>query len=306
MGRRLALLPVLLALGCNGGLTVDSFIGSIAQLTIVGAAPTAAGSHLELWTRNQNADLIRVDASYTFPDPVDHTQTKTIYTLGLSIRPAVDRNDPCFIDGKGNLLTTPAAYQTTMLAGITETPQEQAQAYVNRIKQITSTTDCDATAPTDCGAQASTLLAVVPFDDTPPPQVMATDSASVRLAACQAYWAKSPLAYTGNPAQVTAPIHGTAYGFVYYQTNRPSAAYDGIRIDSPTNLAGAQDLWFSTETAPLAMVDGNNQGPIFLEGKADQGGNDVIHFDLTAPSAASTVTGTAALYTNLDNSSVEF
>jgi hypothetical protein len=305
MARRLAVLPVLFALGCNGGLTVDSFIGTIAQLTIVGAAPSAAGTHLELWTRNQNADIVRVDASYTFPDPVDRTQTKTIYTLGLLIRPAVDRNDPCYIDGKGNLLTTPAAYQTVTVAGVTETPDEQAQEYINRIKQITAPSNCSATDPTDCGTQI-TLLAVVPFDDTPPPQVMPTDSASVRLAACQAYWAKSPLAYTGNPPQVTAPIHGTAYGFVYFQTNRPSAAYDGIRIDSPTNLAGAQDLWLSTETAPLAMVDGNNQGPMFLRGTVDQGGNDVIHFDLTSPDPLSTASGTAALYTNLGNSSVEF
>jgi hypothetical protein len=298
MARRLLVLPVLAALGCNGGLTVDSFIGSIAQLTIVNANPTAAGTHLELWTRNQNNDIIRVDASYTFPDPVDHTQTKTIYTLGLLIRPAVIKDDPCMIDGKGNLLTTPAAYQTLTIAGITETPEEQAQAYNNRIAQITSTNDG--------GMQSATLLAVVPFDDTPPPAVQPTDGASVRLAACKDYWNKSPLAYTGNPAQVTAPIHGTAYGFVYYQTNRPSASYDGIRIDSPTNLAGAQDLWYSVETAPLAMVDGNNQGPMFLEGKADQGGNDVIHFDLTSQSASGTASGTAALYTNLDNSSVEY
>jgi hypothetical protein len=294
MARRLVFLATLLAAGCNGGLTVDSFIGTVVQLTIATSAPTAAGTHLELWTRNANHDILRVDAAYTFPDPVDHTQTKTIYTLGLQIRPAVSKDDPCMIDGKGNLLTTAAAYQTLTVAGVTETPDEQAQAYNNRIAQITSVSDG--------GMQATTLLAVVPFDETPPPQVQPTDGAAVRLAACKDYWSKSPLAYTGNPAQVTAPIHGTAYGFVGYTTTRPSASYDGVRLDSPTKLAGAEDLWLSVETAPLAMVDANNQGPVYLEGKPDQGGNDVIHFDLTGPSAS----GTAALYTNLDNSSVEF
>src|SRR5438094_3951092 len=105
MARRLILLPVLVALGCNGGLTVQSFVGTVAQLTISPVAPIA---HLELWARNQHNDIIRIDTAYTFPDPTDHTQTKTIYTRGLQIRPAVSKDDPCMIDGKGNLLTTAA------------------------------------------------------------------------------------------------------------------------------------------------------------------------------------------------------
>jgi hypothetical protein len=50
------------------------------------------------------------------------------------------------------------------------------------------------------------------------------------------------------------------------------------------------------------MVSFANRGPVFLEGKVDRGGNDVLHFDLTGPNAS----GTAALLVNLDDSSVSF
>jgi hypothetical protein len=293
MARRLLLLP-LLALGCNGGLTVKTFVGAILQMTFAGAGVSAPGTHLELWTRNANNDIIRVDASYTFADPSDKSQTKTVYTNGLAIRAAVSIDDPCMIDGKGNLLTTADAYQDATIAGVKQTAAEQAQTFVNRIKQLTSTTVG--------GEEANTLLAVVPYDDTPEPTVAATATASERLATCQAYWNKSPLTYTGNPAQVTFPYHGTAYGFVAFTTTTPSAAYDGIRIDSPTNLAGTQELWLTTETAPLDMVDGNHEGPVYLEGKPDQGGQSVIHFDLTGPTAS----GAAAIYTTLDDGTVLF
>jgi hypothetical protein len=299
MARRLisfsALFAMVATAGCNGGLTVKSFVGSIVQLSIVGAGPTASGQHLEVWTRNQNNDFIRVDASYTFPDPNDHTQTKTVFTKGLQIRPAVERMDPCMIDGKGNLLTTAAAYQTVTVGGNVETPDEQAKVYNNRIDQITATS---------AGGQvAATLLAVTPYDPNTPPVVASIATAAERLAACKSYWDKSPLAYTGNPAQVTAPIHGTAYGFVSFTTTKPVAAYDGIRLDSPTKLSGAVELWLSTEDVPLDQVDGNNPGPVFLDGTSGPGGQGIIHFDLVGPS---NVSGQAAIYFNLDDTSVSF
>lgn len=280
--------------GCNGGLSVTPYVGSVVQMTIANAGVTAPGTHLEVWTRDQYNDIIRVDASYTYPNPKDPTETITTYTRGLQIRNAVTFDDPCMIDSKGNLLTSPAAYTTRTIGGNTETPEEQAQTVKNRIAQVTGTAIG--------GKQASTLLAVTPYDETPEPQIDPNASAHDRLVACQAYWAISPLAYTANPAQLTAPLHGTAYGFVAYTTTSPPAGYDGVRLDSPTKLRGAQDFWLSLESVAVADVKANDQGPIFLEGKPTPGGNDVIHFDLTGPSAS----GTATLLVNLDNESVVF
>jgi hypothetical protein len=299
MLRRLLLIPLALVAGCNGGLTVTPFIGSIMQMTFsANVGVTAPGTHLELWTRNANNDIIRLDASYTFIDPADKTKSKTVFTQGLAIRPSVTIDDPCMIDGHGNLLITPAAYQTRMVDTITETPEEQAQSTLNRIAQVTSTNQG--------GKAPATLLAVVPYDTTQPPVFAPSPSpqptAAERLAACQQYWAASPLAYTASPFQYTAPIHGVAYGFVSFTTTEPVAAYDGIRIDTPTNLAGTQELWLSVETAALDKVDPENIGPTFLQGKQAPGGNDVLFFDLVGPMSS----GTAAIYVNLDDDSVTF
>jgi hypothetical protein len=280
--------------GCNGGLTVTPFVGTVVQMTFAGSGPTAAGTHLEVWARDSFNDIIRVDASYTFPDPKDKSKTQTVYTKGLQIRNAITFDDPCMIDGKGNLLTSPAAYTTRTVGGNTETPEEQAQTVMNRIAQVTATAIG--------GKQPSTVLAVTPYDETPEPQIDAMASAHDRLVACQGYWAASPLAYTPNPAQLTAPLHGTSYGFVAYTTTSPPAGYDGVRLDSPTKLKDAQDFWLSLESVAVRDVDPNNQGPIYLEGKPSPGGNDVIHFDLTGPSAS----GTATLLVNLDDESDVF
>jgi hypothetical protein len=285
--------PLALSAGCNS-LSVKTFVGTIVQMTFEGSAATAPGTHLELWTRDANDGIIRVDGTYyTYTDPTTKKST-SVSPFGLMIRQAVALDDPCLIDKKGNLLTSPDAYTTKKVAGITETPDEQAQTVKNRIMQITSTSSG--------GTQSANLLAVTPADDTALPQIDPAASAADRLTACTMYWNSSPFAYTGNPAQVTAPVHGEVYGFVGYTTTTPPSGYDGIRIDSPTTLQGAQELWLSLESVPVANVDPVNQGPVYLEGKPDQGGNDVIHFDLTGPTAS----GTAALEVNLDDTSVSF
>ena len=289
----LLLTPLTLSAGCNS-LSVKAFVGTIVQMTFEGSTATAPGTHLELWTRDANDGVIRVDGTYyTYQDP----QTKksvTVNPFGMMIRNTVALDDPCLIDDKGNLLTSPDAYKQIKVAGVTETPEEQAQEVVNRIKQITSTSSG--------GSQSANLLAETPYDETPLPTIDPAASAADRLAACKSYWDASPFAYTGNPAQITAPVHGEVYGFVGYTTTTPPSGYDGIRIDSPTTLGGSQELWLTVENVPVANVDPAHQGPVYLEGKPDQGGNDVIHFDLTGPTAS----GTAALEVHLDDTGVSF
>jgi hypothetical protein len=133
-------------------------------------------------------------------------------------------------------------------------------------------------------------------------------TAAERLAACQQYWCASPTSYTPNPAQLTAPLHGTAYGFVAYTTTSPAAGYDGIRLDSPTNLRGVREIWLTVESVSAEAVTQRlankdySRGPVFLQGKESPGGNDVMHFELTGPSAG----GTAALLVNLDDDSIVY
>ena len=129
---------------------------------------------------------------------------------------------------------------------------------------------------------AGDVLALVPYTTASPPPFDAAMPAAARLAACQAYWS-DPLAYSPNPVQLTAPLHGTVYGFIAYGTKMPAAGYDGSTLQTPKRLAGTRELWLTLETAPIDQVQPLNGGTVILDGKPDQGGFGVIHIPLTSP-----------------------
>jgi hypothetical protein len=277
-------------------------------------------------------------------NPVDtakelaQTGHRTIHCrpYGLTLRPAIRLDDPCLVrmpakatlypfsydphkidPTEGNLLVTAAAYKATSVDGITQTPEEQAEQVRARIAVINSTSICDGSQPPSsqdrlfltyhCGREPSTLLALTPFDPTPPlttcetsgnaPGCIPFGASNIdRLNACMAYWNKSLLTYTGNPYQLVSPQYGTTYGVEGYTTVSPQAAYDGSRIDSDISLKGIQEFWYTTEPVD---VDPKNRGPILLRGIPGVGGRDWIHFDLTSPSGAN-ASGQVALYVNGD------
>lgn len=276
-----SLLPLLGSAGCDA-LTVRSFAGTIMQFTMANVGITPAGQHLELWARDQYNDIIRVNPFYDLPNG--------LAAPGLMIRQAISLDDPCLIDAKGNLLTTAAAYPTTTtVAGVTQTPEQQAQQVRDRISQLSP----PGQAP---------LLAVLPYDATPPPTVPKTASAAERKMACDAYRGASDRTYIGNPV-VTAPTHGFIYGFVRFVTTLPPVNYDGFRLDTPVGLKGVQEIFFTIEGN---TVDANNRGPLFLISTQTPGGRDVVHFDLIHADPLGQASGAAALYVNLDQDPVQF
>lgn len=278
----LSLLPlVALSVGCDA-LTARPFAGAIVQGTFAGMGETPAGQHLELWARDQYNDIIRINPFYKEAD------YKTSY--GLMIRKAITLDDPCMIDDKGNLLTTAAAYPSSVtVAGVTQTPAEQAQQIVDRINQLNPPT--------------GPLLAVLPYDPTPPPTIPANATPDERLMACQMYTSASDLTYVPNPYQITAPAHGTVYGFVGFVSLTPPANYDGYRLDTPVSLKGLQELFYTVEGP---NVDPLNRGPLFMTSTLTPGGRDVLHFDLVHADPNGTASGTATVYTNLDEDPVQF
>jgi hypothetical protein len=298
--RFLALAALGLA-GCD--ISVKTFAGTAIVMTLNTSQLTEPGQHLEMWARDQYGDIIRIS-----PLAAD--------VPGMRIVRAVSMADPCMIDGNGNLLTTAAAYPTTVnYAGVMQSPDQQAAIIRNRIAQVTATDNCDANQ--NCGTQvpchlpncaASSLaqpgdaLVMVPEDETPL-NVAPNASPSDRLAACQAYW-MSPQAYTPNPAQLTTAAHGTVYGFLTYTTQTPVQSYDMIRLDTRVNLRGIQELFFTLESS---TVDPNNRGPLYIQGIAGPpqlAGNDVLQFNLHG--VGTKLSGTAALYVNLDQNGSQF
>ncbi len=314
---RLALVPLFFSTGCDS-LSANSFAGTIVEMTLSGVTPNGADDHFELWSRDANDDIIRVNGIFDVVDPVTKKQLHAFN--GFTVRPAVLMGDQCMIDGKGNLLVSAAAYPTPVtFNGVPQSPEEQAAQVRTRIGQLTTSSICDGSGgnpSSHCGRETATLLGLVPWNPIPPPAAFSAltfnSSAADRLAACTEYW-QNPLAYTPNPAQLTAPLHGTIWGFLSYTTLNPPGNFDGIRIDSPVNLAGIQELWITTETLPAGMapgtdfVDPKNRGPVYVQGTPDPGGNEVVHFDLAAPfGATGGASGTAALEVNLDQDNVQF
>jgi hypothetical protein len=297
---------LLLVLGlCAGGCDISArpFAGSILQMSIAISGPAASpgGTHLELWARSQFDDVLRINPINDFNCALYPMKCDPKFPdgrPGVMVVKAITMSDPCMIDAHGNLLTTGAAYPGPVsLNGVTQSPDQQAAQVRNRIAQVTSTTECDSDG--HCGLQTVQLFAVVPWEETPAPTFATPPSALERLQACQAYWNESPLTYTPNPAQITAPLHGQVYGFISFNTLAPPAGYDGIRIDTPVHLKGLRELFVTTETT---NVDPANRGPLFLQGVPDIGGRETTHFDLTGPTAA----GTAAIIVDIDDDPVQF
>jgi hypothetical protein len=302
MGPRLALLlwPGLLggASGCS--LSAPPFAGSVLALTLSTTTRTAPDEHIEIWARTEFDDVIRIDHLFTAPGGQDALRSR----YGFVIRNAIDMGDPCMIDVEtGALLTTAEAYPSAVtILGVPQSPEEQAAAVRARIAQVTSASNCDDATPPHCGRQGSNLLAAIPFGPTTiaPPDLPRTTPPSERRRACLDYWASSALAYTPNPSQLIAPLHGTVTGFFDYITQLPVAGYGAIRVDSSVALRGIRELFMTVERhTPGSGSDGVDplrRGPLFVRGvPSTRSGRDVTHFELTGP----TVSGSATIYDTL-------
>jgi hypothetical protein len=334
-----ALFPLLVSLGCD--ISAKPFAGAIMQLTITGAAPQPPGQHLEMWFRNQYDDTIRINGIF---DTTVNGKDVRLFPYGFVLRPMVTMNDPCMIDTTtGAWLIKAEAYKDSDAGEVHQTPEEQAQQIRTRIGQVTSTTDCDGspeaadpvTRPFHCGLQRDTIIGAIAYelvDDSGmttsvspvSPTTCETsgnaagcipfDATPVeRKAACEAYWSSSPLAYSPNPLQLTAPIHGDLYGEVTYgPTLVPPSQFDSIRIESPLSLIGIQELWLTVEqdqldVPPPGSMRAPNRGALFLDGKPDNGGLEIVHIDLASPfGSMATVSGTAALLVDLVHDPVQF
>jgi hypothetical protein len=277
------LVPWSVSLGCDA-LSVHPFAGTVMEFTMANAPVTPPGQHLELWARDRYNDIIRVDGYYD--------EAKGLSSPGFMIRQAISLQDPCVIDDTGNRLTSPAAYPTTITQnGVQQTPQEQAAQIVDRINQLQK------------DVQGNPLLAVLPYDPNLPPSLPDATPADMRLAACQAYTSQSALTYVANPLLLTAPKHGSIYGFVRFVSVAPPQNFNAFRVDTPVNLKGVQEVFFTVEGG---TVDPHHRGPLYLYSTATQGGRGVIHFNLIHADPNSTVSGAVALYVDLNDDPVQF
>src|SRR5262249_27507141 len=145
----------------------------------------------------------------------------------------------------------------------------------------------------------------MPYSPVPPPTVPPGATPEQRYSICKQYVddPNNPNPYVPNPFQITSPLRGYVYGFVRFISLSPPSNYDGFRVDTPINLKGVQEIFFTLEND---NVDPKNRGPLFLTSTMTQVGRDVLHFDLIHADPNGTASGTASLLVDLDQDPVQF
>jgi len=343
-----SLLLLVSLLGCDQ-LGVKDFHGSKILMTMSGATPTPAGSHLELWVRDSvddaptHQDIVRVLASEgRHPDTTPCASSDFCPRAAYKVIPAVDLDDGCMIvtDGpnRGMLLWKPEAQP-----GPADTDRQlQTAAILKRVCELsgglpgTGEVVMRETGKTcaQLGGQPGVtgpLFAFVAWDDASDgrPSLAKTEmmSPDQRLALCSdtdisgnpnpgGFWAKSPFAYSGNPLELSRPVHGVLLGTVDYQALSPPQILGGIEITSDWSLLDAREMWFTQTAATIAALDPDRvncaggsaaacRGNVLLDGAAVPGGTGTIHFELTSPSVAG-LSGSASIQIALDRSPEQF
>jgi hypothetical protein len=317
----LSLLALVFGTGCD--LAAKPFAGTLLQMSISGAEPLPPDEHLEFWARTANDDIVRISTIYEHrtrgrirtnvqtgqlcpegADPNTCTDPR-----GFLIVPAITFADPCMIDEQGNLLTTAAAWEPTVVNNTPQTPEELAAQLRVRISQVTAPTNCDTATPPHCGRQMHDLYGLISYTPTTLAPLNVNPSAAERLAKCTEMW-KDPLAYTPNPFQLPAPLNGPIWGFVSFTTVTPPSGFDTFRLDIPFKLKGIKELFVTIENHSAARkamfppdgVNAKDRGPIYLQGFPEVGGVDAVSFTMAGATASAHV----SLYVNLDEDPVQF
>jgi hypothetical protein len=307
------------SVACNQ-FTVENFAGSKILLNVTNdTQPVPVDQHVELWVREATSDdpgdqrIVRVlyDEGDRGTDTKECTTTGGCTRAAYTIVLAVDFNDGCTIDSLGHLLWMPDAVPDV---GGPAQGMDGATAVIRRMHQLI---DLNATP----------ALAFVTWDDNTPGNGSAKRPASVmpgqtdplvpsdRLAACNAYWAQSPYAYSGNPRQLTAPVHGQLLGATDWTSASPPQIVGGVQIITDWALPDAREIWLTQTDATIAALDPNVvdcasapttcRGSVLLDGTAGLGGYRTIHFELTSPTVQG-LAGAASIQTNLDQQLEEF
>ena len=342
-GRAAMLLALAVAGACAGcdHFRVESFHGSKVLLTLSGARPTAPGRHVELWAGESRGPgderFVRLQVSgrrfdgspcakgEVCPDSA-YVITQAVGYSGSMLGGDFQLTDGCMIDALGNLQWSPEAQPdlpppacNCQPAGVM--PRSQAsepdlshsagpqgepgvKAVMRRIHQITDGTP-------------SPLLVLASWDDGSAkrrPGVIDDKVANPRdrLQQCCDYWCDSPFAYSGNVFQTTAPVHGSMYGTLEFQSVTPAQLLGGISLSVDYALDDVVQLWLTDTGATIAGLDPQQydcvghadtcRGAVLVDGKpskVESGGRGVRHFDLVSPTPGGP-SGTAVVQFRLD------
>ncbi len=317
-------LMTLCATGC-AELGVEPFQGSWIALSLnwplfvppqmAGQTPQPSllspGEHLDMWAiLPPDGRPVRLTVNkYTDPGKFP----------GFNVVPALDPNDPCLIDANGNHLLG-------IVAQSGPDKELQQQAVVQKVREVVAKTTTIGAAAGVAGKAPVPLLGLVQDGGLKPDDILNLAKLSVqgdaqaiqdRLAFCPSFLSSHFDYYQGNPLQLTAPLHGTLFGFFNFNTIGPEFQtadpatflppqnFGGIAITTRMSLHGMTALLLTRETAQNPALPGT----VVVKGGAlppAASGRGAIRFGLQATipvgmGMTQTVTvGTASVLTDLD------
>ena len=279
-----------------GGCVQDSAGAKILMTISSAAKPTPAGEHVELWALDGQS-VVRLNQPRGTSAPV-----------GYVVEQAVDFTDPCMIDAAGHLLWQPDGVADCFGHPCADDSERMLAAQSIQMRMH---------ALTDLGPGGSPLLFFVQYDDqfTSARPPFTQPDAATRLAACKTYWAASPAAYSGNPLELTTPVHGTLFGAIDFVSQMPSQIAGGILVETDYELKHITDLWLTQTTATATNLDPAQldctkspttcRGAIYVSGTASPLARGTLHVDLASPTPGGP-TGAATIYNTLDQDPVQF
>ena len=296
LGVGVGLLLVVVALAsCD--LVVTDFGGSKVYVTMSGAHPTPVGSHLELWARNGADEIIRMQpdpsSAYTIVPAVDITDPCMVDTgadhdgsYELIWKPAAQPG-PSDTDKVAQALAVEDRIHE--LTDLQPTPMYALVPYDDLSYTLPSVCAASQKVAKDPLAKPPDRVPVncttnddcaVGFCGKPCLPTESCQSVCVKrreycnclwnVGTCNTDWSKTPVPapcpssasssqiYTGDPRQLTKPIHGTFYGAVDFLSVKPSQISGGMTIETPFAIRDVQELWWTQTTATLAKIDPDN------------------------------------------------
>jgi hypothetical protein len=314
---RIVAIGLLALVGC-----IDELEGSNVQVELspampVQASPHASGPAANELPANTHFRLYAIDeATDAGGTPVDH-----LFELQrFEIHRVIDLESPCFID-VGLHVPFPGLHvsqfatkmqEYTGIDDVTNPPPGTTDAQLVDVstalqRQMNVAALAGAAGPKIVSSVSAGSYGAFAADCTdtsgfPPAACNDRASNARRLAACSTAWGNDATLYEGTDRVLTAPLNGTAHGFVTGMNPINLAPLGGAEFFVDEALAGrdAYALYWQQDGASDA-----EPGELLMFGRPTMPTRGVIHVHMTSPSSPG-LTAELAIFANLDDDEVHF
>jgi hypothetical protein len=310
---------------------INEYRGSQVQIDLSSTTPIQASQF-----RRQRAGELPANVHFTLYAFNEGDNVGRLFRIHeFEIHRTVDLDSPCFVD-LGERVPIPGLhvsqyadeimkkYGFTDVAnpppGATENEKIDVATAVQRQRNIELMSGPEGPkAITSVSTWGYDLYAANCTDPNgiPPPSCVEAEANQRRLDTCEALWAADPFFYEGTDRVLTAPLNGTAFGFVNGMNPVNLAPVGGAAFfvdESLEEFDGYAIYWsyddFDGDGKPdypasVPMAERTDLGKLFLFGRPEKPTRGVIHVQMTNLETPS-ISAELAIFANLYNDDVHF